>query len=162
MKTMRRIRIWELEGSQPMRCLLRSLEMDDADQDVMRSSPRRGAVMVFALIGLLVTSMMIGALLKTTGMSHRQLKRDEFRLQAGYLADAGCERARLMLQSQPDLKSDEWQVPAGELSQGRTATVTISVEKKEDHPSRFVITATAVYPLDHPDLVRVTHQLPVQ
>ena len=94
-------------------------------------SSRRGSVMVFALIALLVASMMIGSLLKTAGMSHRQIRKDEIRLQASLLADAGCERVRMLLQSQPDFSSGEWDVPAEQLTPN---------------------------PWGHPDAVRITRQ----
>jgi type II secretory pathway component PulK len=60
---------------------------------------RHGAAMVLALLALLVASMMIAALMRTAAMSHRQLKRDEFRLQASLLADAGCERNGMSLRN---------------------------------------------------------------
>lgn len=122
---------------------------------------RRGAVMVFALVALLVTSMIIGSLLRTAGMAHRQLKRDEFRLQACLLAEAGCERGRALLVGQPDFTTGEWRIAAEELSNDRTAIVTMFVEKTSDGSSGQIIKATAVYPVDHPDLVRITRQIHV-
>ena len=115
--------------------------------------------MVFALIALLVASLMSGALLKTSAMSHRQLKRDEFRLQASLLAEAGCDRARAMLRSQPDFSSGEWNVPAEQLAPNRTALVKMALTTEPDRPTERILSATAEYPVGHPDLVRITRQI---
>ena len=117
--------------------------------------------MVFALMALLVASMMIAALLRTTAMSHRQLKRDEFRLQASLLANAGCDRALILLKAKPDLTTEEWTVPAEQLSPERTASVRLSVTTDTAQPTRRMVSAIAEYPSGHPDRVRVTHSRPV-
>ena len=119
----------------------------------------RGAAMVFALIALLIASMIIGSLMRTASRSHRQLKRDEYRLQASFLADAGCDRAQLLLQQNPDFQSGEWQIPAGRLAPGRAAIVQMSVTTDPDHPEERIIAAVARYPIDHRDLVRITRQI---
>ena len=76
---------------------------------------RDGAAMVFALMALLLASIMMAGLLRTVSMSHRQLKRYEYRIQASLLADAGCARAVAKLQHEPDFKSEIWNVPAEQL-----------------------------------------------
>jgi type II secretory pathway component PulK len=123
---------------------------------VRRTSTRRGAAMVFALMALLVASMMIAALLRTIAMSHRQFKRDEYRLQASLLADAGCDRALMLLKIKPDFTTAEWKVPAEQLSPDRTASVRISVTTDAAQPTRRIMSVIAEYPSGHPDLVRVT------
>jgi Tfp pilus assembly protein PilX len=123
---------------------------------------RRGAVMVFALMALLVASLMIGSLLKTAGMSHRQLKKDEHRLQASFLADAGCERARMLLQTQPDFSSGEWSIPPEQLAPDRSAKVLMTVSTDLNQPDQRIVTAVAQYPLGHPDLVRITRQIRIR
>ena len=128
----------------------------------VRTKPtRRGAAMVFALMAILVASMLIAALLRTTAMSHRQLKRDEYRLQANLLADAGCDRALVLLKIKPDFTTEEWKVPAEQLSPDRTATVRLSVTHDTTQPERRMVSVIAEYPTGHPDLVRVTRSRPV-
>ena len=117
--------------------------------------------MVFALMAILVASMLIAALLRTTAMSHRQLKRDEYRLQANLLADAGCDRALVLLKIKPDFSTEEWKVPAELLSPDRTATVRLSVTNDTTQPERRMVSVIAEYPTGHPDLVRVTRSRPV-
>ena len=135
--------------------------MKKSRKPVRRTSTRRGAAMVFALMALLVASMMIAALMKTTAMSHRQLKRDEYRLQASLLADAGCDRAVMLLKLKPDFTTEEWKVPAEQLSSERTASVRLSVTNDTAQPTRRIVSVTAEYPSGDPDLVRVTRHRPV-
>ena len=117
--------------------------------------------MVFALMALLVASMLIAALLRTTALSHRQLKRDEYRLQANLLADAGYDRAVKTLKIKPDFTTEEWKVPAEQLSSERTALVRLSVTTDTTQPKRRIVSVIAEYPSGHPDLVRVTRSRPV-
>ena len=129
---------------------------------VRTDPPRAGAAMVLGLILLLVASLMIAALMRTAAMSHRQLKRDEFRLQASLLADAGCDRALAILRSRPELTSDEWVVPAEQLAPDRTAIVHLSVAPDSLNPNQRIVTSVAEFPVGHPDLVRITRQRRIQ
>lgn len=123
---------------------------------------RRGAVMVFALIALLVASIMIGSLLKTASMSHRQLKKDENRLQASLLADAGCDRIRMLLQTQADFTSGEWNVPAEHFGAGRSGKVQLTVTADPKQPDQRILTAVAHFPVGQPDVVRMTRQISIR
>ncbi len=123
---------------------------------------RRGAVMVFALMALLVASMMIAALLRTAAMSHQQLKRDEFRIQASLLADSGCDRALAILRRRPDFTGGEWIVPAEQLAPERTAIVRMTVTSDPNQPNQRLVAAVAEYPSGHPHLVRITRQMPIR
>ena len=114
--------------------------------------------MVFALIALLVSSLMIASLLRTASMSHRQLKRDEFRIQASLLADAGCQRAINQLQKQTDWTKDEWVIPEDQLAPGRTGSVRLSVTADPYLTDRRIVIAIADFPVGHSDRVRVTRQ----
>jgi type II secretory pathway component PulK len=130
-------------------------------ENVGPTTSRRGAAMVFALMALLVASMMMAALLRTTAMSHRQLKRDEYRLQANLLADAGCDRALMLLKIKPEFTTEEWKVPSEQLSPERTASVRLSITPDRARPERRIVSVIAEYPTGHPDLVRVTRYRPV-
>ena len=125
-------------------------------------SSRRGAAMIFALIALLVASIIIGSLLKTAGMSHRQLKKDENRLQASLLADAGCDRIRMLLQTQADFTSGEWNVSAEQFGSGRSGQVQMTVATDPNNPDRRIIMAVAHYPVGQPDAVRITRQISIR
>ena len=129
--------------------------------NVERPDSRTGAAMVFALVALLVASMMIAALLKMAGMSHRQLQRDQFRLQCSLLADAGCARALAMIAADPSFQEAEWQVPAEQLSLDRTAVVRVRVIPADAKASNRRVVAVAEYPVGDPNLVRITRQMEI-
>ena len=120
---------------------------------------RIGATMVIALLALLFGSLVIAGLLRTVSMSHRQLKCDEFRMQAILLADAGCARAMTLLRTQQDFTDAIWNVPAGQLPSGRTAMVRMTVSPDPIQPTKRIVSVVAEYPLGHRDLVRFTRNV---
>ena len=134
---------------------LRGIDKSKAADD------RQGAVIVFAMIALLVASMMIAALLRTTMVSLRQMKRDEFRVQANLLADAGCSRATVRLNTQSDFTDEIWTVPSDQLGSGRTAEVRLTVANNPMKPGERILSVVAEFPIGHPDRVRVSRQLSV-
>lgn len=115
--------------------------------------------MVIALLALLLGSLMIAGLLKTVSMSHRQLKCDEFRMQAIQLADAGCARAMTLLRTQGEFADAIWNVPAEQLPAGRTAMVRMTVSSDPAQPAKRFVSVLAEYPLGHRDLVKVTRNV---
>jgi hypothetical protein len=96
--------------------------------------------------------------LRTTALSHRQLKREEYRLQASLLVDAGYARATAALRQRSDFREERWLVPEDQLFPGRTATVQLAVAADPAEPSRQIVSVTAEYPLNHPDAVRITRR----
>lgn len=120
---------------------------------------RRGALLVFAMIALLVTSMIGAALLRTSMMSLQQIRREQLHLQAGLLAEAGCQRALFKLQSDAGYTSEVWKVPAEELAAISAATITITVSYESDPEVSRTITAVAVYPDNSASQYRVTKKL---
>jgi type II secretory pathway component PulK len=115
--------------------------------------------MVFALIAFLLASLLIAGLLRTVSMSHRQMKREEFRIQAAFLADAGCARAMARLKNNPEFKSETWAVPATELMADRTATVELTVTRDPQSLKKQTISAVVEYPSGHTDRVRITRNV---
>ncbi len=126
-----------------------------------RQGPRRGAILVFAILALLVVTMLGASLLKTVSFSRQQLQREVLHTQANWLADSGAARAVSQLRSSPDYTGETWAVPAEQLSGGRTASVRIAVVPEPDHPGRSVIAATAEYPHGSPTAIRVTKRITV-
>ena len=126
-----------------------------------RQSPRRGAIIVFAILALLVVSMLGAALLRTVSQSKQQLQREALHTQAVWLADSGAARAVAQLNASPDYIGETWAVPAEQLSAGRTASVRIAVSPEPDHPERTIIAATAEYPHGSPTAIRITKRITV-
>lgn len=121
--------------------------------------PRRGALLIFAMVALLVTSMIGAALLRNSVMSLQQIRREQLRLQAGLLAESGCQRAISKLQTEADYKSEVWKIPAEELAANSAATVTITVSEEPDPDVGRTVTAVAEYPDNSASQFRVTKKL---
>ena len=126
-----------------------------------RQSPRRGAIIVFAILALLVVSMLGAALLRTVSQSKQQLQREVLHTQAVWLADSGAARAVAQLRAAPDYTGETWVVPAEQLSAERTASVRIALSPEPDHPERTIIAATAEYPHGSPTAIRITKRITV-
>lgn len=125
------------------------------------TNPRRGAVLIFAMMAMLVGSMLIVALMRTASLTHRTLKQEEIRLQANQLADAGCSRLIRLLQKNPEFTDEAWTVPPEQLEPGRTATVRMKVSTDTAKPNRKLAKVEVEYPVGHPDLVRITREIPL-
>ena len=127
-----------------------------------RKSPRRGAIIVFAILSLLVVSMLGAALLRNVSLSRQQLQREVLHTQAVWLADSGAARAVSQWRASRDYTGETWAVPAEQLSAGRTASVLIAVSPEPDHPERTIIAATAEYPRGSPTAIRITKRIIVR
>lgn len=125
-------------------------------------SPRRGAIIVFAILALLVVSMLGAALLRTVSQTKQQLQREVLHMQANWLADSGAARAVAQWNASSDYTGEIWTVPAEQLSAGRTASVRIAVAPKPDHPEHTIIAATAEYPHGSPTAIRITKRITVR
>ena len=110
------------------------------------SAPRRAAVTVLVLVCLVVIALIGGTLLRTGLAQRRRIRAEERRLQAGWLAEAGLERAAARLDEDPAYRGETWEVPAAELGGPWPATVTIAVEPVAARPGRRSVRVQADYP----------------
>ena len=127
-----------------------------------RMHPRRGAIIVFAILALLVVSMLGASLLKTVSVSRQQLLYEALHTQAVWLADSGAARAVAQLKASPDYTGEMWAIPAEQLSGGRTAAVRIAISPEPDHPEQTIIVATAEYPQGSPTAIRITKRITIR
>jgi type II secretory pathway component PulK len=128
----------------------------------IRPNPRRGAMIVFAILALLVVSMLGASLLKTVSVSRQQLQREALHTQANWLADSGAARAVAQLSASTDYTGETWTVPAEQLAAGRTSSVHITVSSVPDHPEQTIIAVTAEYPHGSPTAIRITKRITVR
>jgi len=126
-----------------------------------RRHPRSGAILIFAMLALLVMSMLGASLVRTSLASLRQLHREQQRLQADWLADAGCQRAVLQLQTDVGFVGEHWHVPADQLPSSLTGVVHIAVAADPKSESNRTVTVVAEYPQEGVCRNRVTRQLTV-
>jgi Tfp pilus assembly protein PilX len=107
--------------------------------------PRRGAVLVMAMVALLVVTLVAAAFVRSLIATHRQSHRYADELQSQWLAEAGLSRAAAKLQADATYKGEVWQptVASPESTEPDTGQVTITVD-----PTTKKITVEAIYPQD--------------
>ena len=124
-----------------------------------------GSVLVVALICLLLLTVLAASLTRTVILQREQVIRDEWQLQAEWLAESAVDRAVLQLQSTPDYEGEEWQprlveagVPLGQVN------IIIVREQSETESSLTRIDVTADVPSNTSQRARVqrttTFQMP--
>jgi hypothetical protein len=133
---------------------------------------RRGLTAVAVLVCLIVITIVSGALLRV-GIAHRdQVRSQERRLQAEWLAQSGFDRALARLAAQPDYAGETWELAATDLglpsesnhSSAPAALVVIQVERaanSRDGDARLV-KVHADYPPDLPRRARHSLQILVE
>ncbi len=130
---------------------------------------RRGLTTVAVLICLLVLGLIAGVLVKL-GVAYRdQVRTEERRLQAEWLAEAGVDRALARLAGDADYAGESWEIPADALGltaaktpeKGPAAVVAIEVERPKDQDGDVIVRARADYPPDPPRRVRVSREVVV-
>ncbi len=114
---------------------------------------RRGAVMMLVIVMLFVATLLMGTIVEGVLRGRRQLRQEERRLQAHWLADAGLQRARHKLRMSPDYGGDAWRVSGPDAS-GEAEIVT-TVTGPSDAKQ---LTVVVDYPLGSPARVRVRWQ----
>jgi|GEM_PF-1945511 Tfp pilus assembly protein PilX len=124
---------------------------------------RRAAVIVFAMVVLLVLSLLGGELVRTMVSAHRQAIRQDRETQCLWLAEAGLDRALAQLQSNSAYAGETWQPivdeSADESDVERAGRVVIVVATKDGQRQ---VRVQAAYP-DHPTdraLVERVYSLP--
>ena len=120
--------------------------------------PRRGAFTVVVLVCLLVSAMVLASLLKLALLHDGQLGNVQMRLQAGWLADSGLERAAARLAVDPAYAGETWTINAERLGGPDAAAVVIRVEKDESQTQRRLVVVKAVYPAEGTQQARLTRQ----
>ena len=106
------------------------------------------------MICLLVSSLIVGALLKLALMQSRQLVQERCRVQAEWLADSGLERAASRLAADPNYGGEIWSIEPDGIGGQDAGLVTIKVEKDRLQTQNRSVTIEAVYPADGPSQVR--------
>ena len=123
---------------------------------LLQNSPsnRRGAVVLFAIIALLLTSIIGGSLMKTALAQRRFALRKQTRLQSIWLAESGVERAAARLFRDPHYTGETWSISASDIGGNKDAEVIIQIETLDDVPNRRRVTAIADYPQNLPQRSR--------
>jgi len=134
---------------------------------------RRALTTVAVLVCLIVITLIGAALLKVGLAQRNQVRAQEHRLQAEWLAESGLDRALGRLAADGNYPGEEWPIRAEDLSvpagaaPGQpsgspaqpAAMITITVDGVKENANRRRIRVQADYPLDPPARSRHTKQL---
>ena len=101
---------------------------------------RRGTIIIIAMVSLIFASAVLMTMVKSSLIHYRQTKNEQHRFQANWLAEAGLERAFVLLQKTKTYPGETWQIPAKDLAGQQAGTVTIKIEKQS------IITVIATFP----------------
>ena len=121
--------------------------------------PRRGMLAIAVLVCLIVLTLIAGASSASGPRSRDEIRAEERRLQAEWLAEAGLRRAIARLDADPGYSGETWNIDARELDSADAATVTITVERPAGDAKRRTIRARADYPREPPRRVRYSREL---
>ncbi|HZW32326.1 MAG TPA: hypothetical protein VFF52_16555 [Isosphaeraceae bacterium] len=108
----------------------------------------RGLTVVVVLVCLIIITIMAGAVLKAGLTQREQVKAQEHRLQAEWLAESGLQRALARLTADPGYKGETWEVPARDLDSADDALVAITVEPARGGAHGRTVRVQADYPRD--------------
>ena len=122
---------------------------------------RSGAILIFTMMALLVVSMIGASLLRTSIASMRQIHREQQRLQTGWVAEAGCQRAIYRFQTEANYAGETWKIPAEQLQSRSNASVLITVTPDSKPESGQIISVVAEFPEDAVQKVRISKQVSV-
>ena len=123
------------------------------------SANRRGAVLVSVLVCLLVVVMLVGLLVESIIARQRQMRAEDQRAQAEWLAESAVERGAALLRKDAQYKGETWNVAPEELGHAKAGVALIRVEPVEDSPGRRKLIVESHYPDDPHQRARATREL---
>ncbi len=117
--------------------------------------------MIIVMVCLLLVSIIGASMLKLTFALRQQIQREQLRLQAIWLAEAGVERAAALLMTDKNYVAEDWSLEAENAINGKPALVKIRVEADEQIVNRRVVSVVADYPSDSHQRARVSKRVVV-
>ncbi|MBX6314323.1 MAG: hypothetical protein IRY99_15630 [Isosphaeraceae bacterium] len=113
-----------------------------------RARRRRGALAIVVVICLVLVAMFCATLFRVSLARREQVRGEEYRLQAAWLAESGLERAAARLAESPAYPGETWRIAPDELGGQGAAVVAIAVEADPSRPDRRRVRAQADFPAD--------------
>jgi type II secretory pathway component PulK len=104
---------------------------------------RRGVLILSVLAGLALASVLLTVWLKLLSLERQEVRAQQSRIQAEYLAEAALGRAWHRLSTDSTYTGETWQVSAEKLNSMQPAEVAIGVERVADDPAAQKITVSA-------------------
>jgi Tfp pilus assembly protein PilX len=113
---------------------------------MLQPAKRRGAVLVVVLVCLALATALLLLVVKQAVAEHKVMQRNQWGLQALWLAEAGVERAAARLAADPKYVGETWTIAAEQLADDDGAAVRIHVETIAGWPERRSVVVEADYP----------------
>ena len=113
------------------------------------------------MVSLLLASAIALSLVRLALAQQGQVRREQIRLQAEWLAEAGLERGAAQFRRNPDYQGEEWQIPADHLDGRHTALVQITVRPAEETDGT-VLRVIAQYPEETQHRAQVTREISIR
>ena len=122
---------------------------------------RSGLTAIAVMVCLIVITLIAGAALKVGVARRAELRAQEHRLQAEWLAEAGIQRALARIAADPAYNGETWEIPARDLDSPDAALVTITVGREPGDDKLRKILAQAEHPRDPTRRTRHSKQMAV-
>jgi type II secretory pathway component PulK len=110
------------------------------------------------LVCLFVITLISLATLRATLARRQEVRSQEQKLQAEWLAQAGLERGRARLAADSKYSGEAWSIPAGELGTNDDALVTIAVVEAQGDKKARQLRVQADYPREPSRRARHTRE----
>jgi type II secretory pathway pseudopilin PulG len=107
---------------------------------------RKGLVSVAVLIGLIIIGLICAGLLKVALSRRAEVALEERRVQAGWLAESGLDRASSRLATSGEYSGETWEIPAEDLGGRGPAKVLIEIQAMADRADHRKVRVQADYP----------------
>ncbi|MBN1588145.1 MAG: hypothetical protein JW888_01380 [Pirellulales bacterium] len=121
-------------------------------------SKRRGIAVVFALVCLVVVSVLLGVVTRTALVQRQAAHNEGRRTQAAWLAESALDRAAARLAADPDYSGETWTIGADAFGGRHGAVVLIEVVGPDDDPQQRLVRVRADFPDDPVMRVRKSKQ----
>lgn len=123
---------------------------------------RRGAIVLIPMLCLILALAVIGGLLKQTSIELKQLKKEQYLVQANWLANAAAQRAVIELENQKNYTGETWNLSPEQITGTLPGSVKIEIQPSEIKDQSVIIRTIASYPSDSVDQVRVIREWPAK
>ena len=124
-------------------------------------TPKKGAALVMILIVLAVATAIFLASLKLLVVQRQSIELESQRIQAGWLAQSGVDRAAARLAAEPQYRGETWDISAEDLGGRDGGTVAIRIENVSGKPDRRRLHVVADYPSDTEQRARETREVTI-
>tara|TARA_R110002095_G_scaffold215335_1_gene209230 strand:- start:73456 stop:73809 length:354 start_codon:yes stop_codon:yes gene_type:complete len=114
------------------------------------------------MICLVLSLAVIGGLLKQTSIELKQLKKEQYLIQANWLADAAAQRAVRKLRSQQNYIGETWNVLPEEIGGEFPGSVVIEINQSSQNNQSLTIRTLASYPSKVTERVRIIREWPFE